>query len=476
MVTSRRASLAVLALLAHLDAVNAFASLRVPPVSSTPAIRKKKALYSTESSQFDDLLKETKLREAVRYLRENPETKLNKERWNNIFEAIGARTANAEETAENLRVAVPIESAARKEMTDMYQTLRDQGKLTLYGAVDSKIPPAAGTHTLPPALLEEILGMPMQALTPKPNNNLLVAGATVAVAEGILSLALGVPLNLLIFLTAFLVSLDRVFLNGATSESFLKLFSPGVQDKILRHEAGHFLAAYLLGCPVEGIVLSAWGALKDRRFGSRQVTAGTSFFDPELSRAINQGGSRLTRSTIDRYSIIVMAGIAAEAENYGRADGGAGDELALVGFLSPLNANGRGTIWDADGVKNQARWGAMQAVLMIREYRPAYDALVDALERGGSLGECIYAIEKAARENNLGPLKEPLGLLVEKPLGEVAWTNDLSEPEKPVAVVSTQPPKPEQTNVESMESLKEYRQAMEKRLEEIDQQLKSLDR
>ena len=48
--------------------------------------------------------------------------------------------------------------------------------------------------------------------------------------------------------------------------------------------------------------------------------AGTVFFDPELGEAM--GGGRITREIIDRYSVIVMAGIAAEAANNGRAEGG----------------------------------------------------------------------------------------------------------------------------------------------------------
>ena len=400
---------------------------------------------------FDQALKETNLREAVRTLQANPDLELNRDRWNSIFSAIEERTVNAEENTENLRREFPIQSAARQEMTEMYSALKDQGHLTLYGAVDIKQPLAAGSYTLPPKLLEQIIDMPMASLTPKPTNALLYAGIACAVLEGLLSLSTGIPLNTLVLLTLLSTFLDRLFLNGAIFESVLKGFSPGVQNKILRHEAGHFLVAYLLGCPVEGIVLSAWAALQDQRFATRQVSAGTSFFDPELSHQINTNG-QVKRSALDRYSVIVMGGIAAEADSYGRADGGAGDEMALVAFLSQLN----GGAWNNDTIRNQARWGALQAVLMLREYKPAYEALVDALERGGGLGDCIHAIERAAREHNLKPIPRPLGFIAD----DGTWTTE--DPTTPVVE-------------EPLEDLKEYRLEMEQKLRELDEQLKQIE-
>lgn len=410
--------------------------------------RKGSRLFETSSStdlaqvtsQFDLYLRDGQLRSAVRLLRNHPDLEISRTRWNDIFSAIEERTLHAEENTENLRrqMEFPTASAARSEMSDMYRVLKEQNHLKLYGAMDTKLPLAAGKYDLPPKLLESILNLPMTALTPEPTNTMLWAGGAVAIAEGLLAFSTGISLNFLVFLTVFFAVLDRAFLNGAGFESFVKLFSPGIQTKILRHEAGHFLAAYVLGCPVEGIVLSAWAALQDRRFGSRQVSAGTSFFDPQLSEQIN-GNQNVSRSAVDRYSIIVMAGIAAEAEFYKRADGGAGDEMALVAFLSRLNASGK---WNADAIRNQARWGALQAVLLLREYQPAYQALVDALERGGTLGDCIHAIEQAAREHNLGPVTQPLGYIV-GPNGLEEWT--------------TNPP-PDQQRQEKIETKKEFDQ------------------
>lgn len=141
------------------------------------------------------------------------------------------------------------------------------------------------------------------------------------------------------------------------------------------------------------------------------VTAGTSFFDPVLSADINKRQT-VTRPSIDRYSIVVMAGIAAEALNFDKAEGGGGDEMALAAFLSNINPNqGSSSPWTLDRIRNQARWGACQSILLLREYKACYEALVDALERGGKLGECVYAIEKAARDNNLEPLTKPIGFI-----------------------------------------------------------------
>lgn len=405
----------------------------------------------------------SRLRQGVQWLNQQPQHSLTRSNWDAIFTAIEQVTAaesyermesvpllnnknnNSDgKTDSNTNGATlfPLVSTARSEMVELYDSLAQRGDLRLYGAVTTALPPAATAVPsssslsppvlISPALLESILNRPMSALTPKPTNSFLVAGIVVAVAEALAAIATGISFNAIVLTTLALATLDRLFLNGAVLESFLQVFSPGIRDKIIRHEAGHFLAAYLLGCPVEGIVLSAWAALKDERFGNRAVSAGTSFFDPQLSQQINnsssnnnnnrsQGGggtavsAGVSRASIDRYSIIVMAGIAAEADFYGQADGGASDELALVAFLSRLNGNMNGVaVWDGNAIRNQARYGALQATLMLRQYQPAYDAIVDTLQRGGRLGDCIYALEQAARKYNLPTQSErqPMGYIV----------------------------------------------------------------
>jgi hypothetical protein len=507
----------------HTSQNHAFRNSAVSSVSRLYAMNDKDALSSSSATAssdstvdtvaFDKALQDGKLRQAVQYLQDHPDMPVNRQRFNDIFAAIEERTAVADEAAmeaskkqfmesggQNQKIAeFPMQSAARQEMTDMYGTLQKLSKLQLFGAVNTNIPPAAGSTLIPPPLLEQITALPMKALTPKPTQTLLIAGIAVAAGEAWLSQSAGIPLDVLALSTLFLALTDRIAFNGAVSETLLKVLSPGMNQKVVRHEAGHFLAAYLLGCPVEGIVLSAWAALQDRRFGQRQVSAGTSFFDAELSQQINTNGA-VTRSSIDRYSVIVMAGIAAEADFYGRADGGAGDEMALVAFLSQLNANTRtGAVsWDQERIRNQARWGALQAVLMMREYKPAYDALVDALERGGSLGDCVYAIEKAAREHDLKPLQQPVGYIVDGPADNgvldgsgSTWTtvdpgvtgvavggvDEKKQLEQQLATlaVKVDQPKAAFNGEESMATLKGYRTIMEDRLKELDEKLKDIE-
>jgi hypothetical protein len=428
-----------------------------------------------ENQAFDGMLKETKLNEATNYLRAHPDLELSRDRWNNIFDAIEARTAEAEESAINTAQEVPLLSKTRIEMTEMYTTLKDQSHLRLFGAITKETMPAAGSHTVLPSLLEKVTLLSMKALTPQPSNTLLYAGIVVALLEGFASLAFGLNLNLLVFATFAAAVADRIILNGALQESLLKTLVPGTQPKITRHEAGHFLCAYLLGCPVEGYVLSAWAALQDARFGSRAVSAGTSFFDPVLSKEIVS--SKVTRSSIDRYSIIVMAGITAEAVNYGRADGGAGDEMALIAFLSQMNGGSSSNpSWNDLTIRNQARWGAMNAALMLREYKECYDALVDTLERGGTLGDCIYAIEKAGRDHNLSPMQKPLGYILERPggLGE-EWVTELPSSlikQSEVTPVAVEKPAPMDTE-KSLEALREYKQMMKAKLRDIDEKLEN---
>jgi hypothetical protein len=328
--------------------------------------------------------------------------------------------------------------------------------------------------------------MEMSNLTPRPTNFLLYGGAILASVEAIVSLLYGINFNFLVVTTLLLALADQILVSGAVFETALRIFRPEMTARITKHEAGHFLCAYLLGCPVEGCVLSTWAALQDDRFGGRAgsaVSAGTSYYDIDLSEQI-AGLKPLTRDSIDRYSVIVMGGIAAEAMKFGAADGGAGDEEALVRFLRSLNPRSSNAVkaWTPEMIRNQARWGATQAVLLMREYKPCYDALVDALERGGNLGQCIVAIEEAASANGLGWLRSSLGTIYEEgeygkwvPSDGKAELNGNSE-EKPIPLVNGGVPTYGEDPITAAEDfLQKYKESLTQKLETIDKELKEMD-
>merc|ERR1719359_2068925 len=238
------------------------------------------------------------------------------------------------------------------------------------------------------ATQQRITGLPQAAFAP-PKSNRFEGAIAGGLLVGGLALARAFEVDPRPFVsvpTALLVA-DRTLFRGLPSEAITRALNPEYRRTVVAHEAGHFLCAYLLGCPVQACLLDPFAALRDGRVNG---AAGTVFFDPELGESMEKGS--LARSVIDRYCVVVMGGIAAEAERNQQAEGGRSDEAALIALLSQLDG---GRTWDIARIQAQARWASSQAVLLLREHRAAFDALCAALEAGASVGECILAIEGA---------------------------------------------------------------------------------
>ncbi len=289
-------------------------------------------------------------------------------------------------------------SESRERMTDAYAALKGLGGLRLFGigVTGANSKPKYTVPSLTVRQLEEAAEMQISSLTPQPSllDPSVFLGVALASLEGIISTTYSIPLSFLFVCTVLILGLEKLLLNGAISESIIRLSSPSYREKVAVHEAGHFLVSYLLGCPVEAVVLSPWAALTDSRFGGflSNISAGTSFFDPLLSKEITDG--KLTRSSIDRYASVVMAGIAAEALEYSKAEGGAADEQALVTFLSSIS----GSQWNIEKIKEEARIGAYVSIVLLKKYDFAMAALVDVFKRGGDLAEAVLAIEGSVPE------------------------------------------------------------------------------
>jgi hypothetical protein len=171
-----------------------------------------------------------------------------------------------------------------------------------------------------------------------------------------------------------LTAIDTLGWQNQGSTIFLDLFSSKQQrQRVIHHEAGHFLVAYLLDIPIKGYTLSAWEAFKQGYPGKGGV-----IFDVE---AINPNNPAF----LEKFSLVWMAGIAAEKMIYGEAWGGQEDKEKI------------GSALDQAGVSPQlyqqkANLALRRADQMLQQHYSSYQALVKALEEGLSVEECYQKI------------------------------------------------------------------------------------
>ncbi|HEY9632499.1 MAG TPA: ATP-dependent Zn protease [Coleofasciculaceae cyanobacterium] len=153
------------------------------------------------------------------------------------------------------------------------------------------------------------------------------------------------------------------------------------RDRVVRHEAGHFLVAYFLGIPITGYTLTAWEAFKQGLPG----LGGVTFDSEKLSPDALKGGE--LRLTLERFCTVWMAGIAAESVVYGSAEGGGEDRQklreALILFGRPPSE-----------FELKERWATRQAQTIIQEHLASYQALVAAMEQRASVAECCQVIQE----------------------------------------------------------------------------------
>lgn len=153
------------------------------------------------------------------------------------------------------------------------------------------------------------------------------------------------------------------------------------RDRILRHEAGHFLVAHLLGIPITGYTLTAWEAFKQGQPGLGGVMFNTDALSPDVL------DMRQLQWTLDRFCKVWMAGIAAETLVYGSAEGGGEDRQKLRETLTLLGRQG-------SEFQLKERLAIRQAQTLIQEHWESYEALVAAMEQRASIAECYRVIQQ----------------------------------------------------------------------------------
>jgi hypothetical protein len=178
-----------------------------------------------------------------------------------------------------------------------------------------------------------------------------------------------------------LATLDNFTWGGKGTTLVLDLFSSSKQrDRVLHHEAGHFLVAYFLSIPVMGYTLSAWEAFKQKQPGMGGVVVDTALLEKKLD-------IKETPLLVERFCTMWMAGIAAETLVYGNTEGGESDRQTLREILHY-------TGFSESTVAQKERWAFLQAKGILEKHQEAYRALVEAMERRESVEECLQVIQK----------------------------------------------------------------------------------
>ncbi|MCU0545917.1 MAG: ATP-dependent Zn protease [Oscillatoriaceae cyanobacterium Prado104] len=168
---------------------------------------------------------------------------------------------------------------------------------------------------------------------------------------------------------------------GTILLDFLAGSSKAKRDRILHHEAGHFLVAHLLGIPVTGYALNAWEAFKQ----GQSAQGGVRFQDAELASQLQNG--TLSSHILDKYCTVWMAGIVAENLVYGNAEGGAEDRTKISAILTQLRR-------PTAEIKLKQNWGSLQAKNLIESHNSAYQALVSAMEQRATVSDCCNIIQQ----------------------------------------------------------------------------------
>ncbi len=153
------------------------------------------------------------------------------------------------------------------------------------------------------------------------------------------------------------------------------------RDRILHHEAGHFLVAHLLGIPVTSYALNAWEAFKQ----GQSAQGGVRFEDEQLAFQLQNG--KLSAQLLDQYCTVWMAGIVAENFVYGNAEGGSEDRTKINAIFTQLRR-------PSSEIQFKQNWGSLQAKNLIETHKVAYESLVVAMTQRATVDECCEIIQQ----------------------------------------------------------------------------------
>ena len=180
-----------------------------------------------------------------------------------------------------------------------------------------------------------------------------------------------------------LITADQWQWNGRGTDLVASWFqSKEERQRLLCHEAGHFLVAYCLEIPVKDYSLSAWEVLKQGETGMAGVQFDLSQVEADCSRWQTRPQS------LERWATVWMAGIAAEKLMYGNSTGGEGDQQQLRAAFRAAGLPGA-------QLPLKESWAFLQAQTLLQNHQQAHEQLQQALAERRSVAECYQCLAQA---------------------------------------------------------------------------------
>lgn len=173
-----------------------------------------------------------------------------------------------------------------------------------------------------------------------------------------------------------IITADQISWQGRGTDFFVSLWqSKAERERILCHEAGHFLVAYCLDIPITAYSLSPWEVLRQ----GEKAMGGVQFDTANLEHQCQDWKHR--PQALERWATVWMAGIAAEKLVYGQSLGGEGDRQQLrqafrLAGLPEIN------------LPQKESWAFLQAKSLLEQHSQAHGQLQQALGQRRSVAEC----------------------------------------------------------------------------------------
>jgi hypothetical protein len=193
---------------------------------------------------------------------------------------------------------------------------------------------------------------------------------------------------------AFCAAYDQIAFGGGVSalalDTAAQATSKEYVTRLRRHEAAHFLTAYLIGILPKGYTLSSLDAFKT--YGAFNIQAGCAFCDGEFQREVQRG--KITSTSLGRFACVAMAGICMEYILFGFAEGGLSDVRQLDGLLQALAFTQKKS-------DSEVRWAVLNTTSLLRRHLDLTEMLAEYMARGASVGECVALIEREVAKKRL---------------------------------------------------------------------------